>query len=399
MSIDSPPAAPAGYSWLANEYRPMFESIAAGAAERETDRVLLHRQIRELAAAGFGALRVPRRYGGGGVTATEFVRLLTDLAAAESNLAQSLRAHICFVEDRLFADDAAWLRRIAEGQIVGNAIAEHVSPVPVPGAGATTLTPDGENFRLNGTKSYTTGSLYADWILTGARTSRGRKITVLVRSDAPGLSIQDDWDGFGQRLTASGTAVFDNVLIPAADLLKESQLPYATGIHQLVHVVTLAGITRRVNSDVALYLRSRTRGLSHGNAGLPGDDIQIHQIVGEISAQAFAAEAIVLRVAGLLDEIWALPSTVDPDVFGEAIRAMGIASYQAQIVVTELAQRAASAMFNAMGASATRAGLQLDRHWRNARVVSSHNPVVYKSRIVGDWEINRALPDILGQLG
>jgi alkylation response protein AidB-like acyl-CoA dehydrogenase len=382
------------YSELAAEYRPVFESIAAGAAGREADRHLLHREIKELAAAGFGSLRVPRRYGGRGITASHFFALLVELAAAESNVVQALRAHICFVEDRLFADDEGWLRRLADGNIVGNAVAEAQSPSP--GAASTTLTSDGQNFRLDGTKSYTTGSLYADWIFTTARTTGGRKVTVMVRADAPGVTINDDWDGFGQRLTASGTAAFNNVLIPPADLLPESQkLPYSAGLHQLVHVATLAGITRRATTDGVQHISSRTQGLSDGNAARPDEDIQIHQIVGEISAQAFAAEAAVHRVAELLDEMTKTPSLTKSSLSGPSVREMGIASYQAHIVVTGLAQRATSAMFTAMGSAALRNGLQLDRHWRNPRAVSSHNPVVYKSRIVGDWEINRAVPDNL----
>jgi alkylation response protein AidB-like acyl-CoA dehydrogenase len=103
-------AAAPTYAELAAKYRPVFESIAAGAAGRETDRVLLHEQIGELAAAGFGAARVPREFGGDGATAVQFFRLLVELAAAESNLAQALRSHIAFVEGRLYTNDAGWLR-------------------------------------------------------------------------------------------------------------------------------------------------------------------------------------------------------------------------------------------------------------------------------------------------
>ena len=403
------------YAELAAKYRPAFESIAAGAAGRESDRVLLHEQIGELAAAGFGAARVPREFGGDGATAVQFFRLLTELAAAESNLAQALRSHIAFVEGRLYANDAEWLRRVGEGQILGNAWTE-TGAVTVGGVG-TTIEPDGGNFRVNGTKYYTTGSLYADWIQTGARTADGRDIIALVRADAPGVTIHDDWDGFGQRLTASGTAVFENVAVPASDILVETeQAPYATGVYQLIHVATLAGITQRVVRDVSEAVRERTRVFSHGNGVRPSEDIQIQQIIGEISAQAFAAEAATLRVAELLQEAFdlrpgirtdgkaatasdAAPPAAGASAFEEAVLQVEFGSSQAQIVVADLAQRASSSLFDALGASATKSELQLDRHWRNARVISSHNPVVYKSRVVGDWKINGSVPEFVWRSG
>ncbi|AUI50136.1 acyl-CoA dehydrogenase family protein [Arthrobacter crystallopoietes] len=417
MSIATAPAAAPTYAELAAKYRPLFKSIAAGAAGRETDRGLLHEQIGELAAAGFGAVRVPREFGGDGATAVQFFRLLIELAAAESNLAQALRSHIAFVEGRLYANDAGWLRRVGEGQILGNAWTE-TGPVAVGGVG-TTIEPDGENFRVNGTKYYTTGSLYADWIQTGARTADGRDIIALVRADAPGVTIHDDWDGFGQRLTASGTTVFDNVAVPASDILVETeQAPYATGVYQLIHVATLAGITQRVVRDVSEAVRERTRVFSHGNGVRPSEDIQIQQIVGEISAQAFAAEAATLRVAELLQDAFDLrpaskasrgTATGNQDssatsgarhlAFEEAVLQVEFGSSQAQIVVTDLAQRASSSLFDALGASATKSDLQLDRHWRNARVISSHNPVVYKSRVVGDWKINSSVPEFVWRSG
>ncbi|NMR31589.1 hypothetical protein [Crystallibacter degradans] len=93
---------------------------------------------------------MPHEFGGDGATAVQFFRLLIELAAAESNLAQALRSHIAFVEGRLYTNDAERLRRVGEGQILGNAWTE-TGPVAVGGVG-TTIEPDGENFRVNGTK-------------------------------------------------------------------------------------------------------------------------------------------------------------------------------------------------------------------------------------------------------
>jgi alkylation response protein AidB-like acyl-CoA dehydrogenase len=63
------------------------------------------------------------------------------------------------------------------------------------------------------------------------------------------------------------------------------------------------------------------------------------------------------------------------------------------VSVTRIAGDALWRFFDAASASSTDADLALDRHWRNARTVSSHNPVVYKARLVGDWAVNRTLPE------
>lgn len=389
---------PTPYTQLAARFRPLFQRFAAGAAQRETERILLHSEVRQLADAGFTSLRVPAELGGSGVSAQDFFRLLVELAAAESNLAQALRSHIAFVEDRLYANDTEWLRRVADGAVLGNAWTE-TGPVPVGGV-STAITPDGDGYRVNGTKFYTTGSLYADWIQTGARTDDGGDVIAIVRRDAPGVEVIDDWDGFGQRLTASGTTVFRDVHVPGTDVITQTEHPpYDTGVYQLIHVATLAGIARAAVQDVASEVRGRTRTFSHGNGTRPSEDIQVQQVVGEVSALAFASEAAVLRVAELLQEAYEAHLGLLPGEADEAAIAVEFASSQAQIVVTEQVQRAASLLFNALGASSTRSGLQLDRHWRNARTVSSHNPVIYKARVVGDREINGTVPQFVWRAG
>ena len=390
--------APTSYSRLAARFRGLFDEIAAGSVQRETERGLLHQHVRRLADAGFTALRVPVQQGGSGVSAPHFFRLLIELAAAESNLAQALRSHIAFVEDRLYANDTTWLTRVGEGAVLGNAWTE-TGPVPAGGV-STTITRDGDNYRVNGTKYYTTGSLYSDWIQTGARTDDGQDLIAVVRRDAAGVEVIDDWDGFGQRLTASGTSVFRDVLVPAGDVITDTEhAPYDTGVYQLIHVATLAGIARATVRDVATEVRGRTRTFTHGNGTKPSEDIQVQQVVGEVSALAFAAEAAALRVADLLQEAYEAHLELSCEEADSAATAVEFASSQAQIVVTEQVQRAAAHIFNALGASSTRRILQLDRHWRNARTISSHNPVIYKSRLVGDWEINGTVPEFVWRSG
>ncbi|WP_051298745.1 acyl-CoA dehydrogenase family protein [Arthrobacter castelli] len=406
-SIEAETAPPTDAE-LAAKYRPVFERIAAGAVERERHRILPSEQIRWLGDAGFGAIRIPRELGGDGATLPQFFTLLIELAAADSNLPQALRSHFAFVEDRLYSGGSThsthgtpstdWLRRIGKGQLVGNAWSE-TGPAKV-GEVGTRIEPDEEGWRITGTKYYTTGSLFADWILTGARDSEGVDVNALVDTSAPGVDIRDDWDGFGQRLTASGTTIYDNVPVPAENVLfSEDRAPYLTGIFQLIHNATLAGICKAIVTETAAHVRDRTRVYSHGNGERSSADVQIQQVVGELSANAFATSAATLEVARLAQTAFDQRHTATPESQQAAITAVELGSSQTQVVAGELTQRSGSRLFDALGASATKAPAQLDRFWRNARTLSSHNPAIYKARILGDWEVNGNLPEFVWRAG
>ena len=107
------------YAAVAAKYRPIFAEIAQGALAREQQRILPFEQIEQLKQAGFGAVRVPVRYGGAGLSLSQLFDLLTELAAADSNIVQALRGHFAFVEDRLVAhktqSQKLWFERFVAG--------------------------------------------------------------------------------------------------------------------------------------------------------------------------------------------------------------------------------------------------------------------------------------------
>ncbi|BBN55436.1 hypothetical protein TRE132_35610 [Pseudomonas chlororaphis subsp. aurantiaca] len=164
-------------------------------------------------------------------------------------------------------------------------------------------------------------------------------------------------------------------------------------------LATLAGIGRAAVRDVAHEVRNRKRIYSHGNAPRVSEDAQVQQVVGEISALVYAAEASAVRAAEPAQQAYLARFAGNDEAERAANVAAEIQSATAQVVVTELIQRATSELFNALGASDIRQGKALDRHWRNARTVSSHNPVIYKARIVGDWAINGSEPPFVWQIG
>ncbi|WP_225725967.1 MULTISPECIES: acyl-CoA dehydrogenase family protein [unclassified Nocardia] len=371
-------------------FGPIFDRIAEGAVEREIDRTLPYEQVGWLREAKFGALRVPVEYGGYGATVRQLFRQLIELAAAESNLPQALRVHFSFVEDQLLAEPGPprehWLRAVAAGTLVGNAITE-------PGVGAvdryhTRLTRDGDHWLLNGVKYYSTGSLYADYILAAADRD-GERVGVLVDARADGVRQHDDWDGFGQRLTASGTTEFTDVAVPDERILGPGYgvagPTYATSYLQLVQLAVLAGIAQRAERDAREWVAARTRSYTHAAADLPRQDPLVQQVIGRLSAAAFAARAAVLAVADVLDGVLA-----DGARDEKALVAAELAAAQAQLAVIDQVLPATTLLFEVGGASVVSERLRLDRHWRNARTISVHNPAIQKARAIGDHLLNGA---------
>lgn len=379
---------------IAQRFREVFARIAPGAVEREREHRLPREEVAELAALGFGALRIPIADGGAGLSIPQAARIWVDAAAADSSLPQIFRGQFAIVEDRVHTSDDSredWLRRFLDGEIVGNSWSEASGSTTASPSTRLVSTPEG--LRLRGRKYYTTGSIFAQWTDATAADDSGETVAVLVPTDDPGVSVSDDWNGFGQQLTGTGTILFDDVPVdPGNVIVLTDRFSYQTALYQLVLLVVQAGIARRAAEDAADAVRARTRVYSHGLASRARDDGQILAVIGQVRSAAFAAEAVVDRAAAALQRA----SDLEPERGSEAQRAAlaeaELATAEGQVVLAELVPEAVTRLFNALGASGTSNDLGLDRHWRNTRTVSSHNPVIYKQRIIGDHLVNGADP-------
>ncbi len=386
------------------EMKQLIAAIGESAAASKQAGTALHPAIDLVRLSRLGAIRVPVAEGGGGCSVREYFVMLMDLAAADPDVAHLLRAHYWVTEERLrakhTADRTPWIEKIVGGAIFGNAVSELGGSAAV-GSWLfnTTLSPRGERFVLNGTKYYVTGSLYSDWIMVFACDPQGKVVSVIIPATRAGVTLADDWDGIGQRLTGSGTAVFCEVeVLPnevqaagvessAAASLADPADPLLVGqFIQLILTAVIAGIVRNIASDAAQLVKSRGRTYSHAPSETASGDPLLQQIVGELASAAFAAESIVLAAADAQDI--ALASVVNGAAdFALAHRASLLAA-QAKVVIDDLAARAATRLFDVGGSSAVKQSANLDRHWRNIRTVASHNPTVYKARAIGNYLIN-----------
>lgn len=380
----------------------LLERVAEGAAERERLLEAPFAAIELVKRSGLGSLRVPIEDGGAGVSLRQLFEALIALAEADSNVAHILRVHFAFVE-RLRAgydrdNRARWIGLVNEGKIFGNGISEqNGNQVGMEFETRLTPEPGGGGFRLSDEKFYSTGSMYSDWTQIYASTPAGTVAAVTIPVDREGVSILDDWDGFGQRLTGTGTTRLDDVRVApeeVVDLGTRERLESAPGIWgaflQLYLQAVTAGVLRGVRNDAVALVKRRRRSFSHSTDATPARDPQILQVVGEIGADAFAAEAIVLAAAERIEA--ATDSCVDGVPDPDLAEAAQIAAAAAKVAIDSFAPRTASRLFDVGGASASQASHNLDRHWRNIRTISTHNPTINKASAIGDFLVNGTPP-------
>ncbi|MFG1401029.1 acyl-CoA dehydrogenase family protein [Xanthobacter sediminis] len=377
------------------DWQDLFARIGAGSAERELKRVLPFEAIGLLKQARFGALRLAKEDGGAGASFPQVYKLALELAAVDANVAHIFRNHFTVAEQftRLPYDDRsrAWQAAVREGAVFGLASTESGSSPAGGVAPDTRLLADGDGFRLEGVKYYSTGTLYADSMLVRATDEEGRVASVIIPTGRDGIEIVDDWDGAGQRLTASGTTRFHNVRVERDEAILDTPewgygLAYSNTQAQLFLTTVVAGIVKGILNDAIALVKRRKRSFYYAPTQTVTEDPFLQQVVGQIAAHAFAAEALILAAAGALDRASIARDKGEP---AEALAAEAAkAAAQAKLVVDDLALRSASLLFEAGGASATERAVNLDRHWRNARTIASHNPASYKARAIGDLLVN-----------
>lgn len=397
---------------LVERFRGIVGDLATGAGARDLDRELPFKQVKALRDAGLGRARLPIENGGLGLDWRTFGSLLIAIAAADSNVPQIFRGHIALVEQALTTPDLVfaqrWIEQIGAGALAGNSWSETSGSTTARASTELNEDPDG-TLRVTGRKFYTTGSLFAEWTDTVAhRTADGVDVAALVRLDQPGVSVSDDWDGFGQRLTGTGTILFDQAAVDPVDVLPVAdRFAYQTAAYQFVLLTVLTGIAHAAVADAAVAVRARTRVYSHGTATRIRDDVQIQALIGELSAAAFSVQSSTLAVADALeiayrDAVALRADSANLTLSERARQSAGLAeirSAQAQVTATTAVQQLTSRLFDTLGASGTTRTAHLDRHWRNARTVSSHNPVLYKQRWIGEWILDGTPPQALWAVG
>lgn len=392
------PSQPATFDDALVQIRSVLGELAKGAAERDGSHEHPYALVRDLADAGFGRLRLAREFGGFDVDLPTLFRLLVEAGQADSNIPQIWRGHFTTTEIlRREQDPEArrhWSDKIAAGAVFGNAQSEPSSVVaglessddwgPI----TTRVRIDGLGRRfVSGTKFYSTGSRFADYIRTSVLDEQGRRGFVVIPARSDGVDHVDDWDGIGQRQTGSGTTILTDVPVePHGDIGRDVEsLRGLDSFVQIVHLANLTGIARSIVAETVDVVRARTRTSRHALSQNATADPDVLAVVGRLQARRLTAETLLDRSAHRLEEARAAGHE-------EAYADAYVETSTAQIAVIEAVLDAATAAFDAGGSSTVRAGVHLDRHWRNARTLASHNPVIYKPRVIGDFLVNGTRP-------
>lgn len=388
------------------ELAALLDTIRDGASGRDLERELPFDVIDSLRQAKLGALRIPPAEGGLGVSLRELFAVIIRLGDADSNVAHILRNHYVTLERILSSPrsprNRQWIKAAAGGAVfslAGTELGAKQSGNLAVLTTRLTAEPDG-GYRLEGEKYYSTGCLYADYIAIPVLTPQGDTATVIVPSTREGVDLVDDWDGFGQRLTGTGTTRLHKVRVEADELIQAtdndtSPFHYISTIPQLYVTAVNAGVAQSVLRDATALVHKRTRSFYHASAEKPADDPLVQTTIGQIAANAFAAESIVLAASEALD-VFIGEDGSDEASYQKASLDAALKAAKAKLVVDELVLRSATLLFEVGGASSAKKTENLDRHWRNARTLAAHNPAAFKARALGDYALNKKAPPNLG---
>lgn len=373
--------------------------FAREAADRDLHRRLPEREIEELSDSGLLALAVPTEFGGAGASAATVADVIRTLSAADPNIGQIPHSHFVYLNLVRLAGGRELQQRIYSdvlaGARLGNAQSELKGPTAL--AVATRLTPsDDGGYRLSGRKGYATGALFATWIpVLATMPGAEEEVVAFVRHDAHGVRVVDDWDGLGQRTTASGqvhledVAVADEFVVPRTAAIRG---PFGYGAYaQLLHTAIDVGIAQGALVEAVEFVATKSR--PHHEAGVDRavDDPLTIQRVGELDVTVRAAYALLREAAEAVDAVMAEPGEQRATEATLAVAA-------AKIVATDASLAVSSGLFEISGTRSVARSANLDRHWRNARTHTVHDPVRWKYQHLGRYRLTGQQPPRTGTL-
>jgi len=373
------------------------QQLKRDSALRDRERRLPHAELTLFTRSGLWAISVPKAFGGAGVSNVTLAQVIARIAQADASLGQIPQNHFYALEvlrvngspeqqQRLYAE-------VLAGRRFGNALAELGTKTAHDRT--TRLTRDGTGYRINGRKFYATGALYAQRIPTSVIDDQGRQQLAFVPADSQGLQVIDDWSGFGQRTTGSGSVTFDNVWVDAGDVVpfqSAFERPTPVGpLAQILHAAIDTGIARAALDDALHFVRTRSRPWVDSGLDKASDDPLTLKSFGQLVIRLHAAEALLERAGEFLDHAQADSNT-------DSVAAASIAVAEARAISTEVSLAAGTTLFELAGSQATLAEHNLDRHWRNARVHTLHDPVRWKYHAIGNYYLNNTNPPRRGTI-
>ena len=377
--------------------RQLAAQFAKDAAERDRLRKLPFEELEQLSDAGIFSITVPKEFGGAGVSTGTLAEVIAILSAADGSIGQIPQNHFFIVEGirQLGSAEqkAFFYKRLLQGDRIGNAMSEKNSKTARDYE--TRIEQMGGKYIVNGQKFYSTGVLFAHWIAVVGNDTAGRRKLALIPKDLPGVTVTDDWKGFGQRVTGSGSTTFKDVavdLFAVFDFAALFENPGPTGPHaQIMHAAIQAGIARGALEEAKDFVRKYARPWKDSGLDSAAEEPYLIAGIGDLELRVSAANALLTRAGTYVDK--AIANT-DADSVAEA----SLAVAEAKALATETALHVTAKLIEYTGSRGVLIDHGLDRYWRNARTHSVHDPVRWKYRAIGDYYLNGIKPPLNGTI-
>lgn len=364
-----------------------------GASERDRTRKWPIDELNAFSQSGLGSINVPRKFGGPEVSYVTLSKVIQILSAADPSIGQIPQNHLGVVAAiRTVSDEVQqklFFGEILKGVRLGNAFSEFGSKTVADFQ--TKFADAGDHVIVSGRKFYSTGALLAHLVPIVAVDDQKRAWYAVAERDAPGLTVIDDWSGFGQRTTLSGTVILENVKVPKTHLIpgyKGYDRPTADGaIFQIIQVAVDTGIAEAAIKDTIDFVKTKSRPWIDSGVDSASKDPYTIQAIGSLTLQLHATEALLDRAGRAVDRAVANPNA-------ETVAEAQVAVAEAKVLSTEIAIEATNKLFELAGTRSTLGEHNLDRHWRNARTHTLHDPVRWKYAILGNYALNDIKPPL-----
>jgi SfnB family sulfur acquisition oxidoreductase len=364
-----------------------------GSAIRDRDRIWPVEELDAFSQSGLWSINVPQEFGGPDVSYATLARVVEIISEADSSIGQVSQNHLGVVAAiRTVSDKAQQVLLFGEvlkGIRFGNAFSEFGSKRAADFE--TRFTDHDDHVVVNGRKFYSSGAPLAHRVPIVALDDQGCAWYAIADRDAPGLTVIDDWSSFGQRTTLSCTVILDNVKVDKAWLVpgyKGYDKPTADGaIFQIIQVAVDTGIASAAIKESVDFVRTKSRAWVDSGLDHAWDDPYTIQAVGGLMLRLHAAQALLEKAGQAIDR-----AIADPDA--ETVAEAQIVTAEAKILSTEIAIEATNKLFELAGTRSTLAEHNLDRHWRNARTHTLHDPVRWKYSVLGKYFLNGEKPPL-----
>jgi len=371
----------------------LAKEFAKEASLRDRERRWPVKELDAYSQSGLWSINVPKQYGGPEVSYATLSKVIQIISSADPSIGQITQNHLGLVAAIHTTGDEAHKKllfaEVLKGIRFGNAFSEFGSKRAVDFE--TKFTDAGDHVLVNGQKFYSSGALLAHLVPIVAVDEEGRAWYAIAERDAPGLTVIDDWSSIGQRTTLSGTVLLDNVKVPKTHLLpgyKGFEKPTADGaIFQIIQAAVDTGIAEAAINDTISFVKTNTRAWVDSGVEHATQDPYTIQAIGDLTIRLHAAEA-VLEIAGRAVDAAVKNPTAETVAYAQLKVA------ESKVLSTEVAIAATNKLFELGGTRSTLEAHNFDRHWRNARTHTLHDPVRWKYAIIGNHALNGVNPPL-----